>query len=160
MILGRTVAGMSRDSYDVIIVGGATAGLSGALTLARARRSVLVLDAGEPRNSPADGVHGLLSRDGIAPADLVRAGTDDGLEATARRLLVTTGVIDELPDIAGLRGRWGRDVLHCPYCHGWEVRDQLIGVLGTAPFGVHQALLFRQGGPEQRVAIAGGVCQT
>jgi len=62
----------------------------------------------------------------------------------ARRILVTAGLLDELPDIAGLRDRWGRDVLHCPYCHGWEVRDQRIGVLANGPRSVHQALLFRQ----------------
>jgi thioredoxin reductase len=68
----------------------------------------------------------------------------DGRALTARRLLVTAGLVDELPDIPGLRERWGRDVLHCPYCHGWEVRDQRIGVLANGPRSVHQALLFRQ----------------
>jgi thioredoxin reductase len=68
----------------------------------------------------------------------------NGREKTARRLLVTAGLVDELPDINGLRERWGRDVLHCPYCHGWEVRDQRIGVLANGPRSVHQALLFRQ----------------
>jgi thioredoxin reductase len=168
---------MDDHSFDVIVIGGGAAGLSGALTLARARRSVLVLDTGEPRNAPAAGVHGFLSRDGVAPTDLVRlgaaevtrysgtildaratsarptgqgfaVGTDDERVFTARRLLVTTGLVDELPDIPGLRRRWGRDVLHCPYCHGWEVRDQPIGVLATGPNSVHQALLFRQWSPE------------
>ncbi|WP_433557010.1 NAD(P)/FAD-dependent oxidoreductase [Pseudonocardia xinjiangensis] len=158
---------------DVIVIGGGAAGLSGALTLARARRSVLVLDDGHPRNAPADGVHGFLSRDGIAPSELVGlgaaevtgygatilhtrvtsarpdgdgfvVGTDSGRTVTARRLLVTTGLVDELPDLPGVAPRFGRDVLHCPYCHGWEVRDQPIGVLGTGPFAAHQALLFRQ----------------
>jgi thioredoxin reductase len=68
----------------------------------------------------------------------------DGGLVTARRLLVTTGLVDELPDVPGVRPRWGRDVLHCPYCHGWEVRDQAVGVLGTGGRAVHQALLFRQ----------------
>ncbi|HEX4250173.1 MAG TPA: NAD(P)/FAD-dependent oxidoreductase [Pseudonocardia sp.] len=164
---------MEDLSFDVIVLGGGAAGLSGALTLARARRSVLVLDSGEPRNAPAEGVHGFLTRDGIAPAELVErgaaevaryggrllharvrsarrdgsefaVGTEDDRVLRARRLLVTTGLVDELPDIPGLRGRWGRDVLHCPYCHGWEVRDEPIGVLGTGPFAVHQALLFHQ----------------
>ncbi|MEV0263722.1 NAD(P)/FAD-dependent oxidoreductase [Streptomyces sp. NPDC050617] len=159
--------------FDVVVVGGGTAGLSGALTLARARRSVLVVDAGEPRNAPAAAAHGLLSRDGVAPLELLRAGrdevagyggelrsarvtaarrtekgfavvTDGGKVYGARRLLVTTGLVDELPPVPGLRERWGRDVLHCPYCHGWEVRDTPIGVLGTSAASVHQALLFHQ----------------
>jgi thioredoxin reductase len=134
---------------------------------------VLVIDAGEPRNAPAEGVHNFLSRDGMAPRDLTAAGraevrhyggevregramTADRLEngfvvaladggrVTARRLVVTTGVVDELPDIDGLREHWGRGVLHCPYCHGWEVRDQPIAVIATSPASVHQALLFSQ----------------
>jgi thioredoxin reductase len=161
------------NDFDVIVIGGGAAGLSGALTLSRARRSVLVLDAGEPRNAPADGVHGFLTRDGLPPTELVAigaeevaryggtvlqarvasarrdgarfaVGTADGEEFTARRLLVTTGLVDELPDLPGLRELWGRDVLHCPYCHGHEARDQPIGILGTGAFAVHQALLFRQ----------------
>ncbi|GAA4632279.1 NAD(P)/FAD-dependent oxidoreductase [Actinoallomurus vinaceus] len=162
-----------RDGYDVVVVGGGAAGLNGALMLARSRRSVVVIDAGAPRNAPATGVHGFLSRDGIPPAELLERGRsevrgyggqvvpgevdtvvreDDGFAVTladgrtvrARRLLVATGLVDELPDIPGLRARWGRDVLHCPYCHGWEVRDQAIGVLATGPMSVHQALMFRQ----------------
>jgi thioredoxin reductase len=162
-----------EDGYDVVVVGGGAAGLSGALVLARARRSVLVVDAGEPRNAPADGVHGLLARDGVPPAELLERGRAEvrsyggrvvtgavtGVErdgtgfvvaqagggaVRARRLLVTTGLVDELPDVPGLRERWGHDVLHCPYCHGWEVRDQPIGVLASGPMSVHQALLFRQ----------------
>ncbi|MCE7000840.1 NAD(P)/FAD-dependent oxidoreductase [Saccharothrix sp. S26] len=162
-----------RDSYDVVVVGGGAAGLNGALMLARSRRSVVVIDAGSPRNAPADGVHGLLARDGMPPAELVERGRAevrgygghvvrgeveavtreddrfvvslaDGRTVRARRLLVTTGLVDELPDVPGLRERWGRDVVHCPYCHGWEVRDQAIGVLATGPMAVHQALLFRQ----------------
>ncbi|MQA16922.1 MAG: FAD-binding protein [Pseudonocardiaceae bacterium] len=162
-----------KDSYDVVVVGGGAAGLNGALMLARARRSVVVIDAGAPRNAPAAGVHGLLARDGIRPAELLERGRaevrgygghvvsgevgavareDDGFAVAladgrtvrARRLLVATGLVDELPDVPGLRARWGRDVVHCPYCHGWEVRDQAIGVLASGPLAVHQALLFRQ----------------
>jgi thioredoxin reductase len=147
--------------------------LSAALVLARARREVIVIDAGAPRNAPAAGVHGFLTRDGISPAELVEIGRreveryggfiirgeaseahrgadgfgvtlEDGELVKARRLLVTTGLVDELPEVAGLRERWGRDVLHCPYCHGWEFRDQPIGILGSSPRAVHQALLFRQ----------------
>jgi thioredoxin reductase len=158
---------------DVVVVGGGAAGLSGALMLARARRSVVVVDAGAPRNAPAAGVHGLLGRDGMPPAELLARGRAEvsayggeivrgevetadrdgdrfalrlagGGTLRARRLLVTTGLVDELPDVPGLRERWGRDVVHCPYCHGWEVRDRAIGVLASGPMSVHQALLFRQ----------------
>ena len=163
------------SEYDVVVVGGGAAGLSGAVALARSRRTVLVVDAGEPRNAPADGVHNYLGREGTPPGDLlalgraelqgyggsVRSGRvqavergegthpfavalDDGTAVRARRLLVATGLVDELPDLPGVAERWGRDVLHCPYCHGWEVRDQAIGVLATGPTAVHQALLFRQ----------------
>ncbi|MFG3496434.1 NAD(P)/FAD-dependent oxidoreductase [Streptomyces sp. NPDC047928] len=162
-----------HESVDVLVVGGGAAGLSAAVTLARSRRSVLVVDSGEPRNAPAAGVHGFLSRDGIPPGELLREGraevvryggrvvtdravtargdsgsflvdTASGRRYAARRLLVTTGLTDRLPDIAGLRERWGKDVLHCPYCHGWEVRDEPVGILATGPLTVHQALLFRQ----------------
>ncbi|MET8428623.1 NAD(P)/FAD-dependent oxidoreductase [Nocardia sp. NPDC004860] len=162
-----------NSSYDVVVVGGGAAGLNGALMLARARRSVVVIDAGSPRNAPADGVHGLFAREGVPPAELLARGREevrgygghvvpgevigivrdgeefvvtlaDGRSVRARRLLVTSGLVDELPDIAGLRERWGRDVIHCPYCHGWEVRDRPIGVLGLGPMGIHLALLFRQ----------------
>ncbi len=160
-------------AYDVIVVGGGAAGLSGALVLARSRRTVLVIDSGEPRNAPAAALHNFLSRDGMSPLALLEVGRvevrgyggevvearvrsaarqdgglsvalEDGRKVLARRLLVATGLIDELPDVPGLRERWGRDVVHCPYCHGWEVRDQAVGVLATGPMAVHQALLFRQ----------------
>ncbi len=158
---------------DVVIGGGGAAGLSAALTLARARRAVTVVDAGEPRNAPADGVHGLLALDGVKPAELLARGRDevlgyggeilagevvdvscasygfavvlrDGAVLQTRRLLIATGLVDELPDIPGVREQWGHGVLHCPYCHGWEVRDRRIGVLVTEPLAVHKALLFRQ----------------
>ena len=174
-------ANRAPRTWDVIVIGGGAAGLSAALTLARARRDVLVIDAGEPRNAPADGVHGFLTRDGIPPLELTRLGrlevesyggeilqgvatnvsqpegeakgpfavtvvTLDGDESvvTGQRLVVATGLTDDLPPIPLLAERWGRDVVHCPYCHGWEIRDQAIGILATGSFAVHQALLFRQ----------------
>jgi thioredoxin reductase len=132
-----------------------------------------VIDGGEPRNAPAAAAHGFLSRDGINPLELLELGRaevrgyggqlmegrvssvardDVGFTVTldrdrvvsARRLLVTTGLVDELPDVPGVRERWGRDVLHCPYCHGWEVRDQAVGILASGSRAVHMALLFRQ----------------
>jgi thioredoxin reductase len=166
-----------RANYDVVVVGGGAAGLSAALTLSRALRSVLVVDAGEPRNAPADHMHGYLGREGVAPGDFLNigrhevsgygghvltdrvtsiqrfgpgSGTGFSVELAAsgsteaRRLLLATGVIDELPLVPGIAQRWGRDVVHCPYCHGWEVRDRRIGVLATGRMGIHQALLFRQ----------------
>ncbi len=160
---------MDERSFDVVVVGGGAAGLSAALVLGRARRRVAVVDAGEPRNAPAAHMQGFLSRDGMPPTELLAAGRaevhsygveliDDRVTAIdpgfvvrlsdgwlqARRLLISTGVRDELPEIAGVRERWGRDLLHCPYCHGWEVRDQAVGVLGTLPGSVQHALLVRQ----------------
>jgi thioredoxin reductase len=163
---------MSR--HDVVVIGGGAAGLSAALVLSRARRSILVVDAGTPRNAPATHMHGYLSRDGIPPAELMTAGrhevrgyggvvvddtvTDvghaghggfmvilaEGRRISARRLLVTTGLRDELPDTPGLRDRWARDVLHCPYCHGYEVRDRQLGVVGGTPGAVRYAQIVRQ----------------
>ena len=140
--------------------------------LSRSRRSVLVIDAGSPRNLPAGHTHGFLTRDGASPLEMMELGSaevrsygnevvsgevvsiveiDGGYRVsttdehwTARRLLVTTGLVDELPELPGLAELWGRDVVHCPYCFGWEVRDQPIGVLGTGPHAVHQALMWRQ----------------
>lgn len=163
------VAGDIR-AYDVVIIGGGAAGLSAALVLTRARRRVAVVDAGAPRNAPAAHMQGFLSRDGMPPADFLAAGraeiaeygvelVDDrvvGIESgffirlaggavlTARRIVLATGVSDELPDIPGVCERWGRALLHCPYCHGWEVRDQPLGVLGSHPGAVQHAQLVRQ----------------
>jgi thioredoxin reductase len=159
--------------YDGIVIGGGAAGLSGALALVRSRRSVLVIDDGTPRNAPAEGVHNFLTRDGTPPGEIYALGRQevigyggeiaegtvttarkdddgftvelaDGTTYRSRRLLVTTGLTDVLPDVAGLAERWGKDVIHCPYCHGWEVRDQAIGVLATSPMAMHQVQLFRQ----------------
>ena len=156
--------------FDVVLVGGGAAGLSAALVLGRARRRVAVVDAGEPRNAPAAHMHGFLSRDGMPPAQLRAAGRAevrsygvelidgrvagiepgfvvrlaDGETLHARRILLATGARDALPDVRGVRERWGRDLLHCPYCHGWGVRDKPLGVLGPAPGSVAHALLVRQ----------------
>jgi thioredoxin reductase len=158
---------------DVVVVGGGAAGLSAALTLVRARRWVTVVDSGEPRNAPADGVHGLLALEGVSPVELLTRGREEvlgyggeilagevvdvscatfgfmvmlrnGAVLHTKRLLIATGLVDELPDIAGVREQWGHGVLHCPYCHGWEVRDRTIGILGTGPMSVHKAVLFHQ----------------
>jgi thioredoxin reductase len=156
--------------YDVVIVGGGAAGLSAALVLGRARRTVAVVDAGSPRNAPAEHMQGFLSRDGLSPLELLSLGRAEvakygvevlsdrvesvtsgfyvrlasGAELRARRLLFATGVVDQLPPIPGLAEQWGRDVHVCPYCHGWEVRDQPIGVLAS----LHHALLLRQWSPD------------
>ncbi|GAB3685639.1 NAD(P)/FAD-dependent oxidoreductase [Angustibacter aerolatus] len=161
-----------------MVVGGGAAGLSAAVALSRARRRVLVVDGGQPRNAPAAGVHNFLTREGVSPRELVALGRDEvtryggevvlgdvtGAEqlsdngsgpsfaiatdgrapVIARRLVVATGLVDELPDVPGLRERWGRDVVHCPYCHGYEVRDEPVGVIGTTVMSVHQALMWRQ----------------
>lgn len=170
-VLGSAV--LDAAVHDVVVVGGGPAGLSGALVLVRSLRSVVVVDAGEPRNAPAHGAHGFLGSDGIAPLDLLRAGRrevrsygghvvqgravearrtadgfdvrlDDGRVLRCRRLLVTTGLADELPDVPGLRERWGRDVVHCPYCHGFELRGKRIAMLATDAKGALEAVLLRQ----------------
>ncbi|MFC5151722.1 NAD(P)/FAD-dependent oxidoreductase [Streptomyces amakusaensis] len=176
--MNETTNGTAEDPrYDVAIVGAGAAGLSAALVLTRARCRVAVIDAGEPRNASAAHLQGFLSRDGTAPAALLAAGRAEvagygahlvdaradhiapapggfsvrlagGPALTARRVLVATGLRDELPDLPGVRERWGKDVLHCPYCHGHEVRDRPLGVLGGRPGAVEQALLVRQWSPD------------
>jgi thioredoxin reductase len=164
--------------FDVAVVGGGFAGLSAALTLVRARRQVVVVDNGRPRNAPAAHSHGFFTRDGVPPlamleigrgeirgygADIVTGtattlnrtsdgwftvGLDDGTAIVARRVLVSTGLVDELPEIPGLADRWGRDVVHCPFCFGWELRDARLGVLSsTSQHTVAQALMWRQWSP-------------
>ncbi|MFJ3307665.1 NAD(P)/FAD-dependent oxidoreductase [Streptomyces sp. NPDC086549] len=162
----------NTGEYEVVVIGGGAAGLSAALVLGRARRRTLVVDAGEPRNAPAAHMQGYLSRDGMSPAEFLAVGREEiarygvelvrdrvvdvrrdgdftvalasGRGVRARQLVVATGLKDELPAVAGLAGRYGRDVLHCPYCHGWEVRDRAFGVLATTPMSVHQALMVTQ----------------
>jgi thioredoxin reductase len=162
------------SDFDVVVIGGGAAGLSAALVLARARRTVLVIDGGARRNAPAAHMHGFLSRDGLPPAQLLAIGRDEviayggtildgsvvdvapsgtaefcvglanGDRFSARRLLVATGLRDELPDIPGLRERWAPDVLHCPCCHGYEVRDERLAVIGQSPDAVRYAQIIRQ----------------
>ncbi|MEQ0559926.1 NAD(P)/FAD-dependent oxidoreductase [Amycolatopsis sp. NEAU-NG30] len=163
-----------HNDFDVLVVGGGAAGLSAALMLGRARRRVAVVDARAPRNAPASHMHGFLSRDGLPPSDLLKIGREElrgygvelledsvtrlepgftarlasGRQLSARRVLVATGVHDDLPDIPGLRESWGTDAVTCPYCHGYEVRDQPLGVLGTEAGSVEHALLVRQWSPD------------
>jgi thioredoxin reductase len=162
------------SQYDVAVIGGSAAGLSAALVLSRARRKIIVVDAESPRNAPAAHMHGFLSRDGMNPAELLAVGRKevegyggeiiagtvtelvpnerpgfgillaDGHRISVRRVLVATGLRDELPDVPGLRERWARDVLHCPYCHGHEVADRPLGVIGGAPGSVRYAQIVRQ----------------
>lgn len=173
-----------QNSTDVLVVGAGPAGLSAALMLVRARRAVTVVDAGSGRNRLAEHMHGVLGHEGWAPGELRSRGRAeveayggrfvastvslveaddesvtvtlvDGSVLRARALVVATGLSDELPDIPGLAERWGRTVLHCPYCHGWEVRGQTIGVLTTSPLGAHQAQLLTQWSDDVVVFTAG-----
>ncbi|TVZ80740.1 NAD(P)/FAD-dependent oxidoreductase [Streptomyces sp. BK340] len=160
------------ETYEVVVVGGGPAGLSAALVLGRARRRTLVVDAGEPRNEPSAHLQGYLSRDGMPPAEFLAVGREEiarygvelvrdravdatraedftvvlasGRTVRARQLVVATGLKDELPPVPGLAERFGRDVIHCPYCHGWEARDRATGVLASSPTSVHQALMVTQ----------------
>ena len=157
---------------EVIVIGGSYAGLSAALQLARGRRRVLVIDAGERRNRSVAHAHGFLGQDGRDPAEIAAKGRaevlayptarwietsaesvsrmDDGFAVTvatgerlmAERLILALGVIDELPDVPGVAERWGQSIFHCPYCHGYELDDGPIGVLATAPLSVHQAMML------------------
>lgn len=158
---------------DVAVVGGAGAGLAAALQLARQRRSVLVVDDATPRNAPAAHVHGYLGHEGTPPSQLTAVGREEvrsyggevlrgrvvgvqpqdggrfrvaltgGHVLLARRVLVTTGLRDELPDVEGLVEHWGRGVAHCPFCHGYELRDQRVVQLITHPMGLHPTPLLR-----------------
>jgi thioredoxin reductase len=164
---------LPTEREHVIVVGGSFAGLAAAIQLGRARRRVLVVDAGKPRNRFSHASHGFLGQDGRPPAEIletfraqvlayptvrIHAGEasdarpegDDGFvislssgeEIRAQRLILATGVVDELPPVPGLRERWGVSVVHCPYCHGYEVRERRLGVLATGEMAVHQALLL------------------
>lgn len=155
------------------MIGGGAAGLSAAQMLGRSRRRTLVIDAGQPRNRFAESMHGILGHDGLDPAELIakgrrelerydvelRTGTasrvadhgdtlsvtlDDGSTERTRTIILATGITDVLPEVTGLAERWGTSVIHCPYCHGWEVRDRRIGVLVAAAGQVHLAYMVRQ----------------
>lgn len=158
--------------HDVIIIGGSYAGLSAALQLGRARKNILVVDAGERRNRFASHSHGFLGQDGKAPGDIIAEARrqieryptihwaegrvtnaegsfdnfvieiDGNRRERAARLILATGVTDELPDIAGLKERWGSAVFHCPYCHGYELDQRRIGVIAASPLAIHHALML------------------
>lgn len=158
--------------YDVIIIGGSYSGMSAGLQLARARRKVLVIDAGQRRNRFANASHGFLTQDGVSADDIAAEGRgqlmeyetvdwlpakvervlrgDEGFAAVddkgrthrARVLILATGVVDALPEIPGLAERWGRQVFHCPYCHGYELQQGRIGVLASSALSMHHALML------------------
>ncbi len=160
--------------FDVVVIGGGAAGLAAAIALGRSRRRVVVVDASEPRNAPAEEAHNVLGQEGVSPRELLARGRaeaksygvsivdgfvtaasggvddftvemDGGASSVrARRVILATGLVDELPDVPGVAEAWGRTVLHCPFCHGWEVRDQRIAVLGRTENALHQVILFRQ----------------
>ncbi|MFZ5957899.1 NAD(P)/FAD-dependent oxidoreductase [Pseudomonas sp. QL9] len=163
--------------HDVIIVGGSYSGISAGLQLARARRKILVLDAGQRRNRFANHSYGFLGQDGRDPGAIasearaqllayptvewlsqpaVQAKTGDGgfvvtiengQQFATRRLILATGVVDELPEVPGLSERWGQRVFHCPYCHGYELHGGQIGVLAASPLAIHHALMLPDWGP-------------
>jgi thioredoxin reductase len=166
----RTDSGSTN--FDVIVIGGSYAGMSAAMQLARARREVLVIDAGMRRNRFAKASHGFLGQDGRAPDSIAAEGraqllaypnvhwlegtatqagkSGDGFTVTvnagesfrAKRLVLATGVVDELPAVEGLAERWGRSVFHCPYCHGYELNKGRIGVLAQGALSLHHAMLL------------------
>jgi thioredoxin reductase len=163
--------------HDVIIIGGSFAGLSAAMQLARARRSIVIVDAGRPRNRFSEHSHGFFGHDGRAPLSLIAdaraqvaayptvrmidgeaieaSGTDgafavtlaDGQRLSGSRIILAFGLTDELPALPGLAERWGRSVLHCPYCHGFEFAGRRLGVLQSHPMSSHQAQLIPDWGP-------------
>src|ERR671914_1663155 len=155
--------------YDVIIVGAGPAGLSAGLILGRCRRRVLICDSGEYRNAASHSMHGFLSRDGMQPGEFLRVGreqlepygvevrnvkvtdarrSETGFDITlnnekhevCKKLLLATGVIDRIPPVKGIADLYGRRVFHCPYCDGWELRDQPLAVYGRAQKGLDLAL--------------------
>ncbi|CRZ13727.1 methyltransferase [Mycolicibacterium neworleansense] len=171
-----------ENVWDCVIVGGGAAGLSAALVLGRARRRVLVVDAGNQSNLAAHGIGGLLGSDGRPPAELYAAGRAelaayptvevrtgevvrgepgfslelaDGTRERARTVLLATGMQYRAPDIAGLEELWGASVFHCPFCHGWELRDAPVAVIAQGDRAVHSALMMR-GWTEDLVVLTNG----
>jgi thioredoxin reductase len=169
---------MQNDAqYDAIVIGGSFAGVSAAIPIARARRSVCVVDAGNPRNRFAEASHGFFAQDGTDPRVMIAKAQaqlrqyptariftgeaehaqpieggfevrlDGGEVLRARKLVLAFGVSDVLPQLPGLAERWGQSVLHCPYCHGFEYAGGRLGVLQGAPFSAHKALLIAEWGP-------------
>lgn len=176
---------MNDLTADVIVVGGGPGGLSAALALGRSAKRVLLCDAGAPRNSAAENMHGFVTRDGIAPTEFRRIAREqlrpyavttkevgvtsieqmpdggfevmlsDGTAVSCRRLLFTLGMVDELPELPGLRELWGRSVFHCPYCDGWEARGRRWGILATSAELLEYAI-FLTGWPRDVVAFTNG----
>ncbi|WP_129656297.1 bifunctional NAD(P)/FAD-dependent oxidoreductase/class I SAM-dependent methyltransferase [Rothia halotolerans] len=171
---------------DVAIIGGSAAGLAAALQLSRQQRSVIVVDAGDPRNAPAAAMHSYLGHEGRSPADFLRIARAEvcsygaevltgraldvardaegfrieltgGHVLRARRVVAATGLTDELPEIPGLAEHWGTSVIHCPFCHGYESRDRRIVALVTSPVGLHALPLLRQLTEQLTVVVHGGV---
>ncbi|GAA4372450.1 NAD(P)/FAD-dependent oxidoreductase [Hymenobacter koreensis] len=173
-----------HNSPEIVIVGASHAGLSAALTLGRSRRRVLVLDGGPPRNAPAAHAHNFYTQDGTPPAELLRLGRQqlapydveirgvaaqtarvtptgfaltlaDGTDVSTGSLILATGMLDLLPAVPGLREKWGQGVYHCPYCHGWEVRDQRVAIYGRGQLGFHLAVLLNHWCPQPTLCTDG-----
>lgn len=173
------------DSKDVVIAGGGPAGLSAALVLGRARKSVLLCDAGTPRNAAAEHIQGFVTRDGTPPAEFRRIGREQlqpydveyqnvkllavdrlasgfrvslegGRTLETRRVLLATGMVDEVPELPGYRELWGKSIFQCPYCHGWEVKDQAFGLLVPAAPFLDFALFLRGWSKDLVVFTQGG----
>ena len=165
--------GTASQPLDVVIVGAGTAGLAAALILGRSRRRTVVLDGGPPRNAPAHSAYGVFTRDGTPPQELLRLARADlrpypsvevrealasgvsgadgdfavalegGTTLRTRKVILATGVVDELPDVPGVAELWGGDLFHCPYCHGWEVRDRALGMWSNNAHTAEVAVLLR-----------------